>query len=132
MLAGVLLVAVVMVLAWTFPTFGLVMLVLAVIAAGITAVVESRGAVLLLIPAAGVIWLAYQGTYLWYSPDFWSTVATIAVIAAVIGVIMFLFWLYEKKAALAVTIAVLLVVAGCVALGIYMGLEEMVRFGGVR
>ncbi len=114
-----------LVLAWEFPVVGLGLLAIGLIVFLVIGIIETKGAILLIIPAAGLVWLAYQGTYLWYSPNFWLAVSWITAIAAVVGVVAFLGWLHSKKPAFAIAIGVLLAVTACITLGIYVMFEEI-------
>ena len=111
---------------------GLVLMGIGFFVIFIIGIAKTRGAILLVIPVVGLIWVGYQSVYLWYSPSLWPVATTIAVIAAVIGVIVFLCWLYGKKPALAITIATVLVVAAALWFGIYLNVEEMTRMRGAR
>ena len=77
---------------------------------------ETDGWLLIIFPAAAVVWLGCQFAYLWYSPNFWPIViwstAAIAVIAA-------LCWIGYEWPKVAIAIVVVIAVGGLIALGFF-------------
>ena len=78
-----------------FEFIGWVVVILLVAVYLILGITMTHGGILLLIPVAGIAWVAYRGFYLWHSPNFWLTIIWVSAVAAVIGVIVFLSRLHD-------------------------------------